>query len=56
MLTFFPSYKIVFMKLNISKDIAFQINVTASERTQFVVISTSFMNTNKAPSVSNYTL
>lgn len=52
-LTFFPSYKIVFMKMNISKDITLEISVTASERKQFVLIS--FMNANKVPLVSNYT-
>jgi hypothetical protein len=55
-LTSSPSYKIVVMNMNISKDITLEINVIASDRRQFVLISTSFMNANKVPSVSNYTL
>jgi hypothetical protein len=35
-LTFSPSYKIVVMNMNISKDITLEINVTASDRRQFV--------------------
>ena len=54
-LTFSPSYKIVVMNMNINKDITLQINVTASDRRQFVLIYTTFMKANKVLSVSNYT-
>jgi hypothetical protein len=55
-LTFSPSHRIVVMYMNISKDITLEINVTASDRRQFVLISTSFMNANNVPSISSYTL
>jgi hypothetical protein len=53
-LIFSPLYKIVVMNMSTSKDNTLEINVIASDRRQFVLISTSFMNTNKLPSVSNY--
>ena len=56
LLTFSPSYKTVVMNTNMSKNIILEINVTASDCRQFVLISSSFMNANKVPSVSHYTL
>jgi hypothetical protein len=55
-LTLSLSYKIAVMNTNISEDTTLEINVTASDCRQFVLISTSFMNANKVPSVSHYTL
>jgi hypothetical protein len=54
--TFSSSHRMFVMNMNISKDITLEINVTASDRRQFVLISTSFMNANNVPSISNYTL
>jgi len=55
-LTFSPSYKIVIMNMDISKDITLEINLTASDCRQFVLISTSFLNANKVPSFSIFIL
>jgi hypothetical protein len=55
-LTFALSHKIVVMKMNISKDFTLEINVAASERREFVLISSSCVNANKLSSVSDNTL
>lgn len=51
-LTFALSCKIVVFKMNISKDFTLEINVAASERREFVLISSCCINANKLPLVS----